>query len=280
MNKQTYKVLVPYDFTAVADCAVSHAVQVAQPYGGEVHLLHVVAKESEIDSAKEKLDKIVREIKTNDVTIHSIVKVGNIFKDIGSIASDISAVYIVMGTHGSKGMQKIMGSHAIKVISHSKVPFIIVQEKKPLLNTGGYTNIVVPINHSDVTKERLNIAVSIAKQFKSKILLFADYESDEFLKRKLDQELIFAKKFFADKGLSYEIERAKDGEGAFKKQLINYSVNINADLIVIVNTQQGAFLPDFLGSDEQEVITNDAQIPVLIANPSRKFIPTSFSGAY
>ena len=48
----TYKVLVPHDFTNVADCAISHAAKIAKSYNGEVHLLHVVANTKEIDEAK------------------------------------------------------------------------------------------------------------------------------------------------------------------------------------------------------------------------------------
>jgi len=40
----------------------------------------------------------------------------------------IGALMVVMGTHGIKGMQKLMGSWALKVITSSKVPFIAVQD--------------------------------------------------------------------------------------------------------------------------------------------------------
>ncbi len=35
------------------------------------------------------------------------------------------SMLVVMGTHGMKGMQKITGSWALKVIVKSKVPFIV-----------------------------------------------------------------------------------------------------------------------------------------------------------
>ena len=53
---------------------------------------------------------------------------------------------------------------------------------------------------------------------------------------------------------------------------------MDADLIVIVNTQEGALLPDFFGSDEQEVIANDAEIPVLITNPTHELVARSVFG--
>lgn len=278
MDKEIYKVLVPHDFTSVADCAISHAAQVAKSYNGDVYLLHVVSKQKEVEPTREKLKEVaLKAEKKHGVNTHVIVRIGSIFEDIGDVASEISAGYIVMGTHGARGMQKILGSHAIKVISHSKVPFIIVQEKDPSA-TDTYDDIVVPIDHADITKQKLKIAASIAKHFKSRIHIFADSESDEFLKKKLNQELSFAKKYFDEKALPYEIDRAVEGEGNFKKQLVRHAAKMDADLIVIVNTQEGALLPDFFGSDEQEVIANDAEIPVLITNPTHEFVASSVFG--
>ena len=152
MDKNVYKVLVPHDFTTVADCAVIHAAKIAKSFDGEVYLLHVVSKSKEVESAKEKLTKIVEQTDNKyGINTHVIVRIGNIFDDIGDVATEIGAGYIVMGTHGATGMQKIMGSHALKVISHSKVPFVIVQEKGPS-DTDTYDDIVVPIDYSDVTK--------------------------------------------------------------------------------------------------------------------------------
>lgn len=277
MDKKTYKILVPHDFTSVADCAVSHAAKIAKSYNGEVFLLHVVSRTKEIDGAKEKLTAIALEAEKNhNISTHIIVRIGNIFEDIGDVASEISAGYIVMGTHGAKGMQKIMGSHALKVISHSKVPFVIVQDKGPS-DTDTYDDIVVPIDHSDVTKQKLQFASNIATHFGSKIHLFVDLESDNFLQQKLNRELGFARKYYEEKGIAYDIAKASE-HGNFKKQLVRHAATISADLIAIVNTQKGALLPDFFGSEEQEVIANDAEIPVLITNPTQSVLPGGVIG--
>jgi nucleotide-binding universal stress UspA family protein len=277
MDKKVYKVLVPHDFTTVADCAVAHAAKIAKSFNGEVYLLHVVSKTKEVQAAKERLNKIVEQADNKyGVNTHVIVRIGNIFEDIGDVASEIGAGYIVMGTHGATGMQKIIGSHALKVISHSKVPFVIVQEKEPS-DTDAYDDIVVPIDYSDVTKQKLHIAASIATHFNSKIHIFAAKENDEFLQVKLDRELTFAKRYFSEKSISYSIENAEQS-GGFKKQLIKFAARINADMIAVVNTREGALLPDFFGSEEQEVIANEAEIPVIITNPTQHFVSSSVFG--
>ena len=56
-----------------------------------------------------------------------------------------------MGTHGSRGMQKIFGSNAMKVIVSAECPFIVIQKNtKPR----DIKSVVVPI---DLTKESLQI---------------------------------------------------------------------------------------------------------------------------
>lgn len=277
MDKNVYKVLVPHDFTSVADCAVKHAAKLAKSFNGEVFLLHVVSKTKEVEIAKEKLNKIVKITDSKyGINTHIIVRIGNIFEDIGDVASEIGAGYIVMGTHGAKGMQKIMGSHALKVISHSDVPFIIVQEKAPT-ETDTYDDIVVPIDYADVTKQKLAVAANIASHFNSKIHIFAEKENDQFLQAKLDRELNFAKNYFIDRKISFDIVLAEES-GNFKKQLVKHASKINADMIAIVNTGKGALLPDFFGSDEQEVIANEFEIPVLITNPTQKIVAGGVMG--
>ncbi len=278
MDKNLYKVLVPHDFTSVADCALNHAAQIAGSFQGEVYLLHVVAKTKDVEEAKKKLAAIAAKAETRlAVKMHVIVRIGNIFEDIGDVAKELGAGYIVMGTHGVKGMQKIMGSHALKVISHSEVPFLVVQGKNPT-ETDTYDDIVVPIDYSDVTKQKLVVAASIATHFNSKIHLFAEKENDKFLQTKLDRELNFAKKYFADKSVSYDMVLAEES-GSFKKQLVQYAAKINADMIAIVNNRKGALLPDFFGSEEQEVIANKSEIPVLITNPTQKIVASGVIGS-
>lgn len=271
MDKQTYKVLVPYDFSSVADCAVHHAAKIAKSFSGEVYLLHVVSKEKEVDDVKLKLTKTAEDAeKKLSVNFHIIVRIGNIFDDIGDVASEITAGVIVMGTHGAKGMQKIMGSHAIKVISNSKVPFIIVQDKYPS-ESNTYDDIAIPIDYSAITKQKLTIAAKVAQHFNSKIHIFSDVVSDDYLQSKLQAEISFAKNYFRERNITFDVSYAQE-KGNFKKQLIRYAATVDADMIAIVNTQEGNIIPDFFGSEEQEIIANDAEIPVLITNPTQKFV--------
>jgi nucleotide-binding universal stress UspA family protein len=268
-------ILVPTDFSKVGDCALNHAVKVAPELNADVHLLHVVAKQKDVDENKDKLEALAASKSTPQVTVHPSVRIGNIFDDIGDMASELEASLIIMGTHGVKGIQHLVGSYAMKVVVNSDAPFIIVQEKE--IKDNGYDDIVLPIDHDPKSKQKLTVTAMIAKVFKSRIKLFMPYETDEFLKNKANAELSFAKKYLDERGMGYTVDYAEE-KGNFAKQTVKFASKVDADLIAVVNMSDRGLMSDLFGSDEMDLIANDAQIPVLITNPTQKFVSESFGG--
>ena len=259
-------VLVPTDFTSVGDCAINHGGVMAKSSGRKLVILHVVEKFNEVDGAKNKVaEAAIKAAGQYGVEAEGMVRVGNIFEDIGETASELGAKLIVMGTHGAKGMQRFTGSYAMKVITNSIVPFIIVQEKGA--ENDGYADIILPIDLENSTKQKLSYAVDIAKHFNSKIHLIFEKVEDAVFKQKLAGNLIFAKKYLTEQNVSFATHIA-DGDGDFEENIIRFAVSNNCDLIAIMNMDDG-FLSNIMGeSSEQELITNEAQIPVLVVNPT------------
>lgn len=267
-------ILVPTDFTKVADCAIEHALAIAKKLNGEVSLLHVVSKQGEVAAIKEKLQKIADDItEKQGVKANIIARVGNIFDDIGDVATEIGAKLIIMGTHGVKGFQHITGSYALKVITHSIVPFIVVQEKTI---KDGYEEIVLPLDLSRDTKHKLSVTVSLAKYFNSKVFVIAPKENDEFLANTVKRNLTLTKNYLEEHKIPYEVKIA-DEKGGFTKQVIKFASSIDADLIAIVSSpDSAAFLA---AADEQQIITNEHQIPVLCINPAKVTISGGVVGS-
>lgn len=273
--ENTYKVLVPTDFTEVAETAISHAAMVAKSFDGEVVLLHVISSSKAEGMAEEKLKELsAKSSNTYGLPVNYEIRKGSIFDRIPDVAKELDVMLIVMGTHGVKGIQRLTGSYALKVIGNSKVPFITVQNKK---SSGKVKDLVLPIKFSQETKSKLSITSSIAKHFGAVVHIYTANESDEFIRTKVSRELTFAKHYFDERGVKYEVEVAEE-KGNFIPQMLDYSNDINADMIAIVNSSgEGGFLPDlFKGSGEVEVISNKYQIPVIVMNPSQVFVPEHF----
>jgi nucleotide-binding universal stress UspA family protein len=262
-------VLVPTDFTKVAEVAMEHAIKTAEVIGGKVVILHVVAKAKDVDDAKAKLQKQMEMATKLNPTIkaESIVRIGNIFDDIGDTAAELGAELIFMGTHGAKGWQKITGSHALKVILNSETPFIVVQERG--IKGSGYDNIIVPMDLHKDTKQKLLIVSNIATVFNSKVHLIVPHESDEFLKNQLDRNIHFAKQYLGEREISFSTRIAENS--AFEAAILSLGKEIDADLVAIMNHAGEDSILGLLGRNtaEQQLMTNDQQIPVMIINPKQ-----------
>jgi nucleotide-binding universal stress UspA family protein len=269
--KNIYKILVPTDFTSVAETALKNAIKIASIMDGEIVILHVVEKQEGMASAEEKVAEVVSMVNSehNIPTAGKTVQ-GNIFDDIGSVAKNEGAKLIIMGTHGRKGLQHLTGSHAMKVITRSEIPFIVVQDKKV---PEGYKNIVFPIDFKAETKIKISLTASMAAQFGAKIHIFGEHVDDQFQQQRVDNNVAYAKKFFTQNNIEFTVGFAKEG-GNFVKQILHYATSINADLLAVLNLDYRS-ISHFLKNKEEELITNDSQIPVLMVNPSQSFLDSS-----
>ncbi|SFT84594.1 Nucleotide-binding universal stress protein, UspA family [Lishizhenia tianjinensis] len=261
MSDKTF--IVPHDFTELADNAMRNAIVTAKFVKAKIYALHVVAKEKHLEDARKELAKQLEKFAAEDVEIIPSVRVGNIFDDIGEFAAEHDAELIFMGTHGASGVQKITGSHALKVVSYSSVPFVVTQLKP--VKDSGYDDIVVPLDLHKETKQKLAIVASMARYFKSRVHVITPDETDEFLKHKVQANIQFAKKFFSERDI--EITATLAPSSGFDKEIVKHAIHVDADLIAIMNIHKNSIFGAFSNNYEQYMITNDAQIPVLVVNP-------------
>jgi nucleotide-binding universal stress UspA family protein len=267
MSSKAKRILVPTDFTKVADCAMNHAAGLAQRTGATISILHIVSKQSELEEARIKVGLEVERAKkwAGELRVEPLVRVGSVYEEIGNSASEIGAELIVMGTHGMRGMQFITGSRALRVITNGTVPFIVVQERN--IGPDGYSNIVVPMDLQRETRQKVSLVADMARYFDSKVHVFTPREDDEFLRKQLVNNIRFAKQYFGERGVELEATIAEVDSGKFVDALIEHAKQNDADLIAIMNLAKGNIFGVLGVPYEQEVITNEAQIPVMLMNP-------------
>lgn len=260
MKNKTF--IVPHDFTRVADNALDHALATAKIVNAKIYLLHVVAKDKAMPEAEKQLQALI-EAKNAPVELIPVVRVGTIFDDIGDFAAEHHADLIFMGTHGQHGWQHITGSHALKVITHSTVPFVVVQEKG--IKETGYDDIVVPLDLNKETKQKLAYVANLATYFKSRVHLITPDETDEFLRHQVMANIQFSQRFFEERNIEVTTKLAP--VSGFDKEVVKHAIQVDADLIAIMNLNRNNLLGVITANYEQYILTNDAQIPTLIVNP-------------
>ncbi|RLD81887.1 MAG: hypothetical protein DRJ15_03130 [Bacteroidetes bacterium] len=266
-------VLVPTDFSETCQNAINHGVELAEFLDYKLVLLHVINRESksqlkkenlDLSAITEKLDDIANEIRENSrITIETLTREGSIFDEIHGSASNIGAKLMVLGTHGKKGMQYLVGSFALKVVTKSPVPTVVVQEKS---FGKGYKNIVFPINSFTEARQQVQWAIHMAKTFGSFINIFREPHTDPILANKINIVSNQIEEAFKKYGTEYKIQDAEKS-GKFAERMLDYAVEEKADMIMIM-TDADIFSPDFnAGAWDEKMMFNKAQIPVMCINP-------------
>ncbi len=253
--------LVPHDFTSVGDVALKYAMHLGKRVKTEIQVVHIVSDAAKVAGAKQKLDTLLKNFpEVENVELTSLVQVGTIFEDIGKIAKKEHAQLIIMGTHGATGMQKLFGSHAMKVVTSSNVPFLVVQEKTPVSDV---KKIIVPI---DLTKESLqitNVAGDLANMFDAELHVISEKHTDQILSKKMANRIGLVKNQYDDRKLNSHVSHLEGG-GAFHKKVVDYTKKVNGDLIAL-SYHSESLLPQF-DKFAQSLITNSLNLPCVIIN--------------
>ena len=115
------------------------------------------------------------------------------------------------------------------------------------------------------TKQKLAIVANLAKYFNSRVHVITPEETDEFLRHQVKANIVFAKKYFAEREI--DVTATVVSSSGFDKHVVKHAVNIGADLVAIMNLNKSSVLNMLTSNHEEYIITNDAQIPTLIMNP-------------
>ncbi len=194
------------------------------------------------------------------------VREGSIFTTINEVSDELGANLVIMGTHGIRGMQKLTGSWALKVIVGSKVPFVVIQDD-PVTDdtTEHFRDVVFPVDFRMENKEKINVVLYLAKYYKSKIHMIIPQVTNDVLKKKVANNLLFAKNMFNEKDIEYSITTAEGS--SFSDETVSFAQKIQADLILIMTTKDIGFADYVMGAAEQQIIANTAKVPVMCVNP-------------
>lgn len=270
MEASEKTILVTWDFSSVSEYALQHAIRAAKSIDSNVTILHIAAKEKEIEEAERKLQIVIDECKKKyDFTPDFIIKEGTIFTTISEIANDLGAIFVVMGTHGIKGMQKITGSWALKVIAGTKVPFLVVQ-KPP--KDDQLATIAYPIDYKKEDKQKSVWAVYLHKYFKSKIHILIEKATDPSLAKQIHNNVVFTRNIFDNQGIEYDVKES-DASKDFSQEVIKFAEDIDANAILITTSKKLEVTDYMFGATEQKVIANKEGISVMCVNPKEgKFV--------
>ena len=154
-DNRAYVIVLAYDYTETGKAALAEAFHIANTrVPAELHVIHVAGPLGEfglvelpsallhlsVDQALDHLrDAIDSELRafasaTPDLKFERVIthqRIGDPAKEVAQLAADLDADLVVAGTHGRKGVQRlVLGSVAERTVRLAPCPVLVVRPKE------------------------------------------------------------------------------------------------------------------------------------------------------
>ena len=283
-------ILCPVDFSALSDLALKYATVGARVFDATLVVFHAARFELPAYFTSAQADALSREHRAEQKQVKDFLRLHArklLGKEAGQIrlqfetadahpvdatlaaARKSRADLIVMGTHGRGGAKRLwLGSLAENVVRQADVPVFIARQKQhEFINTSSpqavprIETILCPVNFSEASRSALRHAVSLAQQFKARLITPCIIEPGDKLgiaeaKRELGSWLEEIAAGDCDARIV-----TKRGQAA--EQIVSLVTKTKADLVVL-GAERRSSLQTWLSGDTTETVLRHAPAPVLV----------------
>lgn len=267
-------ILVPIDFTEQSLMAIKQSYNLAKYTHSKVVLLHVYSKAGE--ESYDALNKLTKQTEQESGVPCEFMNVkGDIYAETDRVAEEINATMIIAGLESHMAFRNIIGNSASRLIRKAPCPIITIRGKE---NRDGCENILLPLDLSNESREKVDISVQFAQYFGASIRILAIFSpSDAAYENKLMAYSHQVKQFIKSKGIACTNKSIASDHVA--ETVVEYANKIEADLIMIMNKTALNVTEFFSGTDAQKIV-DISNIPVLTMQPTKKVSLTHFGTGF
>jgi nucleotide-binding universal stress UspA family protein len=248
-------ILVPIDFSEQSHVALGQSYNLAKHTNSTIVLLYV--NDGSEKDPQPKLDALGQEVAVKSgLPARTMIVKGNVYKQILKVAEQVDAAFIVIGYSSSDVVKKLL--------KRSPCPLITIKGKD---HRNGCENIVLPLDLTKETRQKVVKAIEFAKFFKSTIRVISVRLIQD---RKHENKLIAyshqVQRYIKSKFVPCTIKTLEGTDIA--KLVIDYAHEVNADLIMIMSQQELSLKELFVGTTAQKIVKL-SDVPVLSIRPTK-----------
>jgi nucleotide-binding universal stress UspA family protein len=275
-------IVVGIDFSKSSIKAFEYALGVASKTGLDIKLTYV-SKRRDVDtilpegskskptSVEKGFDKLIKKHESaipGKITYRILT--GKIYEEITNLAKYTESWLIIAGAHGMSGYEEFwVGNNASKIITYANKPVITIK-KNYKIKTNPIEKIVIPIDSTFETIQKVPFTIELAKHFKAQINVLSLYSSKlKNIEERVENNTKEALSLVMKSGLRYINEKAISDN--ITRATIEYAEKRNADLISIMTEQEFSSQSSLMGTYAQQMV-NQSPIPVL-SHRTRMIMP-------
>ncbi|SMO58461.1 universal stress protein [Fodinibius sediminis] len=248
-------ILAPTDFSDCSKRAVSYAIEMALNLKARLYLMHSMQSTFSLSSER-LLERLINDDRFQKVDAQTLTEFGDPSASILRQAKEIEADLIVIGSKGSSGGRKFLGSTTTEVISKSGVPVLAIPQKSTY---SGFEDIVFMTDFNEGDLSALKEISGWARHFNANLHvlhLFTDDSLEELIKFRGFREV-------ALEGVNYEkLSFERVFNASFKKGIVDYMATHEAQLIVLTRYKK-TFYEKMMQTDHARKIEFESIIPFL-----------------
>jgi nucleotide-binding universal stress UspA family protein len=219
-----------------------------------------------VDASRKEITRNFDEIitkyspKLENGEMHYKIRKGKVHIEVANQAKYSDAMMVIAGTHGVTGFEEFwIGSNAYRIVTYSPCPVFTVRTNYAFKKD--IKKIVVPIDSTLETRQKVPFSTVIAKYFDSEIHIVSLYSTTiKAVRYKVDNYSKQVKKYLEEENVKY-VMKTVDAEN-ITNSTIEYAKEVDADVIAIMTEQETTTSNLFLGAYAQQMV-NHSPIPVL-----------------
>lgn len=264
-------ILIPIDFTKQSLLAVKQSYNLARYTHSRLVLLHTYEKPGQ--ESEEALKKLCQQTEQESgvPTEYRNFK-GDVYEETYHLAAELKATLIIAGLESHMKFRDIIGSSASKLVRKAPCPVITIRGEE---HRDGCENILLPIDLSSESREKVDTAIQFSRYFGASIRILGVFDiNDSEYENKLLAYAHQAKQFIKAKGISCTNKFIPTKDIA--QTVVDYGNKIEADLIIIMNKPTLSVTEFFSGTDAQRIV-DISNIPVMTIQPEKRESVTHFA---
>jgi len=272
-------ILCPIDFSEESYGVLSYLKYVSHLYEASVVLVHVIENKNPLlqflkESDRKNLTKqiegrlqgLANELESQyDMTVSYKVVHGAVLESILTLSEELNSSMIILGTKGSHGLKnRITGSTAFRLIREASCPVLSMKLGR---SVSVVRSILLPLDTTKETKQKVESAIKFATYFKAKIHLITVVDSENFIENDLAiYQLETTQHYIQEKGITCSIKLLQENAST-AKTILTYADEEKIDIIMLMTQQEANIKQWFVGSTAKEII-HHSKIPVLSIAPN------------
>lgn len=273
------RIVVGIDFSECSLNALEHAVSIAKHAKAGISMVWA----NHLDYSKEifalEPDNLQVEVKKRFAALvkkyHPVLKEtgidyyiekGKVYKAICDVAERVDAFLIVVGTHGSSGFEEFwIGSNANRIVSSSKLPIMSI--RAGVDSSVDLKTIVMPLDSTNVTRQKVPITALIARYFDSEVHILGLYTSSlDDIRFRIRNYVEQTETYFKENKVRFRSVYLEADN--ISETVIEYAKKEKANLITIMTEQETTTANLWLGSYASQMV-NHSPFPVLSVHPEK-----------